>query len=164
MEIKYRIYQKTDFNSLAKCMEKLQDFLIRLDPLKRLQRAQGYGKLYTEDLLKKIAKHDGIIILAQTQEKVVGCAAGIIEKQSKTDLLDCVPTKTGRILEIFVSEDCRGQGIGKELMKQMEEYIKQKKCDVIRIEVFEPNKSAHEFYKKRGYSDRIIDLIKFVAK
>ncbi len=30
----------------------------------------------------------------------------------------------------------------------------------MRLEVFEPNNLAHDFYKKRGYKDRVIDMLK----
>lgn len=162
MELKFKQYRETDFKDLLLCMEGLQDFIVNTDPLKRLRRMKKYGKYYTENLIKKIDKHDGKIMLAYDNKRVVGCIAGVIEKQSKDDLLECVPTKAGRILELFVSEGIRGHGIGKRMMKQMEEYFERKGCDIVRVEVFEPNHSAHKFYNRAGYSDRSIDLIKLI--
>ena len=179
--MKFKTYQKKDFKSLVNCMEELQDHLIQVDNLKRLRRLKAYGKFYTQNLIKKIQKQKGIIILAykeinekanraqkekeekqkkDTEKIILGCVAVVVEKQSKTDLLECVPTRPGRILELLVAKNARNQGVGKALMKKAESYLKQKKCDVIRVEVFKPNTQAHEFYKKLSYQDRTIDMLK----
>ncbi|MFA5303674.1 MAG: GNAT family N-acetyltransferase [Candidatus Nanoarchaeia archaeon] len=160
MSILFKKYEESDFNNFVKCMEGLQDYIIGLDSLRILRKSENYGKAYTQNIIKKISKHEGIIILAYEQKKIVGCIAGIIEKQTKDDLLECIPMKDGRVLELFVSNEIRNKGIGKKLMKKVEDYFKRKKCDAIRIEVFEPNLLARKFYEKIGYAERIIDLIK----
>lgn len=126
MEIIFKQYTKSNFKDLEKCMEKLQDFLIDIDPLKRLRRLPAYSKNYTKNLIEKISKQEGMIILAYDKEKIVGCIAGTIEKQSKDNLLECIPTKPGRILELFVLDSYRGIRLGKQLMQQIENYFKVK--------------------------------------
>lgn len=163
-KITFRKYQKSDFNGLVNCMIQLQDYLISIDPLKLLHRPSEYGKQYTKNLIKKINKSDGIIFLAQHENEIVGCIAGIIEKQSKEDLLELVPKKTGRIIELIVSEKHRDKGIGKELMRLVEDYFRKKKCDFVRVEVFEPNHAAINFYKKLAYNRRVTDMIKSVER
>ncbi|MDD4984063.1 MAG: GNAT family N-acetyltransferase [Candidatus ainarchaeum sp.] len=160
MEIIFKEYKETDFKDLALCMERLQDYVVVIDPLKRLHRLKNKGEFYTNNLIKKINKGNGRIILAYDKKKIIGCIAGIIEKHTKDDLLECIPSKIGRILELFVSGDYRGHDIGKKLMTKMEDYFKEKKCDTLRVEVFVPNQGAHSFYKKLGYHDRMVDMIK----
>ena len=163
MEIKIRKYQEEDFLVAAELMDKLQDYLIPLDPLHRLARDEDYGKNYTKLLIDKITKNNGVIYLAETENKSVGLAAGIIEDASVEDAWGSIPSRSGRIIELIVDEKQRGQNIGKKLMMETEKFLTENNCDVIRVEVFEPNKSAYEFYKKLGYNDRIIDLIKKVS-
>jgi ribosomal protein S18 acetylase RimI-like enzyme len=155
-----RKYQKSDFNELVGSMIQLQDYLISIDPLKLLHRPPEYGERYTKNLIKKINKNEGRIFLAQLNDEIVGCIAGIIEKQSKNDLLELIPKKSGRILELIVSYKHRDKGIGKELMKHIEDYFIKKKCDFVRVEVFEPNHAAINFYQKLTYNRRITDMIK----
>lgn len=162
MKIKFKKYQKNDFKELDQCMVQLQDFIVKLDPLKRLRRSSKYSPQYSLNIIEKITKYDGVIFLAYDDKKIVGCIVGIIEVQSKKNLLECVPTRAGRIVELFVSSKYRNFGIGKQLMSKMENYLRENKCDVIRIEVFEPNKAAHNFYKKLHYQDRAIDMIKLL--
>ncbi len=162
MGIIFNHYRESNFEDLEKCMEKLQDFLVDIDSLKRLRKLPAYSKNYTKSLVKKIFKQEGLIILAYDQEKIVGCIAGIIEKQSKDNLLEYIPTKPGRILELFVLDSYRGLRLGKQLMQPMEDYFKKNDCDVVRVEVFVPNKNAHNFYQNLDYSDRVVDMIKLL--
>lgn len=164
MKINFMVYKKENFEDLKRCMEKLQDFLARIDPLKRLRRLPNYGYEYTNKLVNKILKQDGLIILAYDKEKIIGCIAGVIEKQNKEDLLECVPTKPGRVLDLFVLDSHRGFGVGKKLMKSMEDYFKNKKCTAVRVEVFSPNEKTHEFYKRLNYKDRTTDMIRILKK
>jgi ribosomal protein S18 acetylase RimI-like enzyme len=110
--------------------------------------------------LEKVAKQNGAIFFAEANGKVVGCIVGVVERQTKDELLECVPTKRGIILELFVDSKHRRKGIGQMLMNKMEDYLQQAGCDIVRVEVFVPNKVAHEFYKKLNYHDRDIDMIK----
>lgn len=162
MKIKFKEYQKNDFKDLDHCMVQLQDFLVKMDPLKRLRRGPKYSPQYANNILEKVAKYDGVIFLVYDDKKIVGCIVGIIEKQSEKNLLECVPTRAGRIVELFVSSKYRSLGIGKKLMTKMEVYMRKKKCDAIRVEVFEPNKAAHNFYRKFDFQDRVIDMIKLL--
>ncbi len=160
MGILIRKYRKSDFGDLVKLMEELQDFIVKIDPLKRNRRPPRYGKAYTKDLIKKIKQNQGIIFLAERENKIIGCVTGIIEKQTKYDLLQWKPTKTGKILELVVSKEYRSQEIGKLLMDKIEKHFKQAKCDLLETDVFEPNKGAYKFYQKLNYKSRMIYMIK----
>ncbi len=162
MKIEFKRYTDACFSDLVECVERLQDFIVAIDPLKRNRRLPAYGKTYARNLIKKVGKNNGALFLAYDAEKIVGCIAGIIEKQQKDDFLGYVPSKAGRILDFIVLDTYQAHGIGKELMKKMESYFKQNKCDIIRVEVFEPNKKAHNFYLKLNYQDRVIDMAKLL--
>lgn len=160
--ISIKKYSAKDRKLLIKLMEELQDYLVQIDPLKILHRLPEYGEEYTKDLLKKVEKLNGAIFVASLENNPVGLVLGITEAEGKNDLLDSVPTKVGRILELIVSEKYRGKKIGSVLMSKIEDYFRQQDCDVIRLEVFEPNHSARNFYKHQGYDERVIDLIKVI--
>lgn len=149
-----------DKKTLVQLIEELQDYLAQMDPLKKLRRLPEFGKKYIDNLLKKIQEKRGIIFIANVENIPIGFIAGVIEKQKKDNLLQCIPTKAGRILELIVSEKHRGKHVGSMLMRKLEKYFQQQNCDVIRVEVFAPNNKAHNFYKKLGYQDRVIDMIK----
>jgi len=145
---------------LVKFMENLQDYLIKIDPEKRLRRPASYGDIYVEELLRKVLKDDGKIYLAEKEGVPVGMIAGIIEIPNEIEEIDHFPFKTGNIIELIVDENCRGEKIGLYLMKKMEEYFLSKNCDTLWVDVFTSNQSAHEFYKKYGFRDRSVGMIK----
>jgi len=64
-----------------------------------MRRLPPWGKLYTTSLLHKIKKHTGIIFVAEINTEIVGVIARIILKQTKLDLLEVKPTKSGLIVE-----------------------------------------------------------------
>ena len=64
---------------------------------------------------------------------------------------------------ILPKGDSRSNGVGKELMKYMESYLKGLGCKYITIEVFSYNDSAKNFYKNRGYHSRMINMIKKIG-
>lgn len=162
MKVMLRTYRATDYKKLVLLMERFQDHLVKMDPLQRLRRAKNYGKKYTDDLLRKIKKGKGVLYCAVTKNELAGIIAGVKEKQTPINRLECIPTKAARILELFVEEKFRGHGVGSLLMKKMESHFKKEGCDVMRVEVFVPNKNAHAFYNRYGYTERMIDLMKYL--
>lgn len=149
-----------DKESLVNLVEQLQDFLIKIDPLKRLQRSSSYGEIYVNDLLEKIHANEGVIYIAKIDEVNMGMIAGVIETQTKVDKVGHIKSKVGNIIELVVSEEYRGKHVGSALMNTIEEYFRLKRCDTAWVEVFVPNKSAHDFYKKSNYQDRMLGMIK----
>ncbi len=141
-------------------MNQLQDYLIAIDLLHRMRRGKNYGERYTTRLLVKTTKEQGVILFAEENNVPIGVIVGVIEKQKKDNLLECIPTKSGRIQELFVDSRYRSKGIGKLLMKTLEDYFLKKKCTIIKVEVFSPNLKAHLFYDHHGFQDRVVDMIK----
>lgn len=158
--ISIKQFESKDKETLFSLIEELQDYLVQIDPLKRLRRLSGYGEKYANKLFAKIKKGNGIIFIAYVENIPLGFIAGVVEKQDDVDLMECIPTKSGRVLELIVSKKQRGKNIGSLLMEKIEEYFQQQGCDVARVEVFEPNNLASQFYKKLGYNGRVIDMIK----
>lgn len=159
-----RQYNEGDFLIIQKLMEDLQDYLVNIDPRKRTIRKEGYGESYTRRFFQRVKENEGVIYLLEEDHKIIGLIGGLIAKQTPEDLLECVPTKNGRVIELIVEKKYRGQNYGILLMNKMEEYFIEKNCTAFQVEVFEPNKNAHNFYKKCGYVDRMIDMIKINEK
>lgn len=139
---------------------RFQGYLASLDDLGRLQCNPGYGEAYTEDLLKKIKEQGGNIFVAEEGGKMIGFIAAVLETQSDLDKFSHAPLKQGRILDLFVEDEYRGSGVGKQLMSTVEQYLRDEKCDVVTLAVFGPNKKAKKFYEQIGYSERDYDLQK----
>jgi ribosomal protein S18 acetylase RimI-like enzyme len=163
-QIKIREYRAKDKIQLLKLIGTFQEYLTDIDDLKRLRKQSGYEEKYFKTLTKKVKKYKGILLVAEGDKKIVGFVAGIIQEQSELDKLSHVKTRTGRLLDIFITSSYRKKGIGKILMNIMEEFFKERKCTVIYFDVFGPNKNALKFYKKRGYAIRSYDVIKIISQ
>ncbi len=163
MEIVIREYRPDDRVGLIDCMNGLQGFIAAIDPL---ERNRGTGEFdaaaYTDVILDSVKKRDGIIYIAERNNAVVGCIAGWLVPEEDQDLIASNPSRTGRIAELYVAESVRGQKLGSKLTALMELWLKEKGCDSVRVEVFSPNEGAADFYRKCGYTDRCIDMLKML--
>ncbi len=149
-----------DKPQILELFTKFGAFFVNLDPLKRCVARPGYAKHFYGEMIEKVTKLDGIVYVALSNETIVGFVAGIIKHITPETDFECIPLKQGRVLELFVEESYRGQRIGTQLLRKMEDYLKSKQCDTINISVFAPNQAAYQFYKQFGYQDRNIDLTK----
>lgn len=59
-------------------------------------------------------------VLADPDDRTIGFIAGIVKEHSKEDLLQYIPSKVGRILELFVEPEYQKKGLGSMLMKETE--------------------------------------------
>lgn len=156
-----RHFLVSDTDALITLISELQDHIAMLDIHKRNRPAHEFdAKKYVALLLQKVSEQNGIIFMAEDADESVGCIVGIIPPTSEEDLVEEYPSHEGRILELIVREDQRGKKIGAALLEAMEDFFRKEKCDFVRTGVFAPNVRAHEFYKRAGYEDRYLDVLK----
>ena len=161
MEITIRQYEERDRAALTKCLEDLQDHEASVDPIHYRVRKEGFGLPYVENLLENIAKKDGVIYLAENDDAVVGILACVIKHHEKQEILARSSNNPyGYVVELYVAPEFRNKAVGSSLMIRAEEYFRSKGCDFASVDVFAPNTRAYDFYKKIGYSDREVNLLK----
>ncbi|MFA9289112.1 MAG: GNAT family N-acetyltransferase [Weeksellaceae bacterium] len=158
MNIVIREYEPSDRNDLLNLYEKDGDFFMSIDSLKRCRKGDGYAEHFVKEITDDITKKEGKIYVAETEGKVVGVIAGSISYLESD--VESIDTKRGRVTELFIEQNYRGQHIGSQLMQKIETYFKEQNCNIINIEVFAENPNAQKFYDTHGYKPRNIDLIK----
>lgn len=163
MDIVLEDYQEKYRDQLVRHFENFQDYLIDLDPIKRLRRQPGYGENVLKGNLEDVKEKEGAFILAIADGKVIGFVVGVILKHTESELFGANPEIMGRVEELYVDPEYRAQGIGTKLMNKIEEYFKEKHCQHVWVEVFKPNERTHKLYEKLGYKDRNIDMIKSLS-
>ena len=129
----------------------LQNYLIDIDDWHTQITLPEYREKYFKMDMEKVKNQDGKIYLEIENNTVNGLIIGVVEEKDDIDKLtnDCV--KTGSVIELIVKNNIRGNGIGKNLLKKLEEYFKSINCKRINIEVFGPNKKGLNFYGKNDY-------------
>ena len=64
--------------------------------------------------------------------------------------------------DIFINEDRRGRGYGKETMSELEESARKEGARRIQLDVFGFNSVARNLYLKMGYLDAAITMTKYL--
>lgn len=156
-----RQYRQEDCDNVERLIVQLQETIASIDPFHRQKTGSDFDvKAYMKKTLERVEDECGAIFVAESDGKIVGCIIGCIPEPSEEDLLESHPVKEGMILELIVAEESRRSGLGSELMNAMETYFKKSGCIFVRVACFAPNVDAHRFYKKCGYGDRNIDMLK----
>ena len=110
--------------------------------------------------LKEVKENNGKCFLALDNNKAIGLIMGTIPPYDEYDYLDYKCPKRGIITELIVTSKVRSKGVGKALMKKMEEYFKANNCEYVLVDVFAYNETAINFYDKNGYHPRMHTDIK----
>ena len=152
------------------------EFEIRLATIENLEEIQRLSKLQFENELhngfdttlnsewsfsedgenyykKSIIEDDRCVFVAFVDNKVIGYLEGEINESGSNRAL----SKLGELNYMFISEECRGMGIGANLHQAFVGWCKQKGVVRLRTEASAKNSSAINFYRKNGFVD--YDLI-----
>ena len=161
MEIIIRKYSSNDLSYVKSSFEALHDYVVSLDPIKRIRKMPGYMEVYFSKFLNDIKNNQGKIYIAEDNGKPVGFIAGFVaDKQSEENLLEVVPSQLGIISDLYIDTEYRGKKIGSDLMNKLETYLVEKNCDSLWIDTNGFNTIALHTYKSLGYSVREIGLMK----
>ena len=153
-------YEDKYLEDVKDLLVELEEYIISIDKDELDQLHPEYRDKMAILDLEEINNNDGICYLAINNKKVVGLIMGCIVKYDQYDYLDYKCPKMGEVTELVVSKNIRSKGIGKLLIKKMEEYFKSKNCEYIKIDVFSYNENAIKFYEKDGYHNRMEIKIK----
>lgn len=159
-QMKIITYEEKFREQMIELLEEFYQYLIHIDPLKRMRIQPGYGESELKKILDETKSKEGVFYIAHDGNEIAGFVTAIITRQTPEDLLGVIPTTIGRVTNLYVSALNRQKGLGTSLLQKAEEYVKSQGCDVMKIEVFAPNEPARNFYEKLGYEPRTIDQIK----
>lgn len=146
--------------------ESVKDLLVELQEYIASIDKESYNivtKEFREEAFKKtmeeVSEYKGKIFLAKDNNQIIGMIIGLINNEETRDY-DFKAPKRGRVLELIVSKKIRSKGIGNKLLEKMEDYFKSVGCKGILIDVFAYNEIATNFYIKKGYFNRSIEMMK----
>lgn len=146
--------------------EQIKDLLVELQEYIRDIDREGYNIItsdyrekYFEKTMNEVRENEGKIFLALEENNILGLIVGLINNEGESTY-DFEAPKRGRVTELVVSKNSRANGIGKQLLKKIEEYFISVGCKGVLIDVFAYNESAQKFYYKNGYFNRNIEIMK----
>jgi ribosomal protein S18 acetylase RimI-like enzyme len=125
---------------------------VRLEALKG--EPENYGSTFEEESIKpKLISEDPIVqqspihvvFGAFHENDLVGIMAYFREERHKL-------RHRGKVTQVYVSPDYRGQGIAKRLLKDLVDYaFAQPEIEVLTLEVVDSNKAAVRVYESVGF-------------
>lgn len=98
----------------------------------------------------EIVNNEDYIILVAKDNKILGTVMGVCCKTM------AFGDKNFLVVEdVIVSEDVRGQGIGRKLFESLDTFALEKNCAYAILVSSDFRTGAHTFYEKIGYTDGV---------
>ena len=138
--MQYRIYKEADIGGLASAMSKAyseEPWNEQWNQERAVRRVQAILGNYQS--IGLVAEDDGVI---------VGGLLGFVDPYADEDFF--------YVSEIFVVPEYKKHGIGKNLLKELEEEIKKQGISVVQLMSIEPNEV---FYGKCGLSKDDVSVL-----
>ncbi len=138
--MQYRIYKEADIEGLASAMSKVyseEPWNEQWNQERAVRRVQAILGNYQS--IGLVAEDDGVI---------VGGLLGFVDPYADEDFF--------YVSEIFVVPEYKKHGIGKNLLKELEEEIKKQGISVVQLMSIEPNEV---FYGKCGLSKDDVSVL-----
>ena len=128
------------------CLIELQDFERSLDP--RMPSGAEVVDDYIPKMLKRCVECNGIVLVAESNEKVAGFATTLIKSEVKN--LEDANIEYGLISDLIVSSQFRKRGLGKVLLQAAESYAECNGVRWLRVSVLAENHVADNLYDSMG--------------
>jgi len=148
--------KKSDIEDILILADQLIKAEAPLDKTKNLKEDSYLSEIYREKELEYITSKKKIFLVAENDEKVVGYVNGYIVENSEiyyketVAYLDC----------LCVDKTVRKQGIGKKLIDEFSNTVKEKGAKYVKLNAFENNIPAVNLYKKEGFEEYSIYYMK----
>jgi ribosomal protein S18 acetylase RimI-like enzyme len=111
-----------------------------------------------EFVLDTLSEEDAELFIAEGEGRIVGFLRVVIRQTPEFPFL--VPRRYAFIDTIVVTETVRRCGVGKALMGRAHQWATDKNLKQIRLNVWEFNEEAIQFYEKLGYVSKTRQLWK----
>ncbi len=154
MKLIIRPSEKQDEPQIIECQSQLQDAEFLVDKNRRI--GIPVAKNYLKLIRKELSGKKGGIFIAEVNDTIAGLIIMYIEKNEFEE-------KEGfhlYVSDLVVLKKFRNQGIGKNLMFYAEKFAKDYNIKEVHLSVLIKNTSALQLYRKKGYKDKKIYLIK----
>ena len=114
-------------------------------------------KKWINSIKKTVGKFVALFV-AVDGEKVAGFVSGVVK--FTPDYLG--NQKVGFLTFHYIEPDYRGKGIGKKLLKSLENWFKEKNVSSIEVQVSFMNEDSRNYFKKNGYEYELVQFRKFL--
>jgi len=115
---------------------------------------------HKEKLKKYLEKPDKIFLIAVDETKKINIGYAESRVENVYELF--AGFKFLHISGIYISPEYRKKGIGRHIIKYLQQYSKKNNCRFIELNVL-LNNPAYELYKEMGFNDFLIKMRKYLS-
>jgi len=91
-------------------------------------------------------------ILVLTNGVIIGFV--LLQAKETPDFLFFIKHRYAYVMDIIITKDCRGNGMGSILLKEAKKWATDRELDYLELDVLSNNINAIQFYKKHGFMDK----------
>jgi GNAT superfamily N-acetyltransferase len=110
-----------------------------------------------EQIAQWLAKPDSTVLVAQSEEGVVGLA--VLLTRTPSGFAGAVPRKVIELDNLVVRADQRGRKIGRRLLAAVVEWSRQRRATHVEVAVHDFNRHAQRFYQSFGFASSVNRLV-----
>jgi GNAT superfamily N-acetyltransferase len=110
--------------------------------------------------LSGIAQESATTFVAVDAEQIVGFVSVSVGEESHSLMQ---PMRFGRIGTVGVRQECRGRGVGRQLMALAEAWAASRGCAEVRLTVGAFNARAEQLYGELGYAVRSKQMVRSIG-
>ena len=110
-----------------------------------------------EQIAHWLAQPDSTVLVAQSQEGVVGLA--VLLTRTPSPFAGAVPRKVIELDNLVVRADRRGRKVGRRLLAAAVEWSRQRRATHVEVAVHAFNRDARRFYEGFGFSASVDRLV-----
>lgn len=151
-----REYKPEDREVIEKCVFELEELEAPMEPTLR-QSSKEATRFYYDYLLKRLKEKQGTIFVAEEDGQVIGMVSVIVEEEESPY---AKVKDWGYIPDLVVLESHRNKGVGELLLEAAEKFIKERGFKGISLDVMIKNNRAVDFYRRHGYREYNVGLVK----
>lgn len=148
--------QPSDRDAVVELIHRLNLFEADLTGDRRRDYGGAIG--YYDELMQRLARRQGRIVLAEEDGIVVG-AMGFSLDEDAAYVTDDV-RRHGTVTDLIVREESRGNGIGQMLLREAERLTRQAGCKRLVIAALVANERACRTYERFGFEPYVSILTK----
>lgn len=145
-----------DWAALEECVIELQNYVRGLCP--RLPTGAHIVGEYLPHIVNKCEEHHGKIYLADEHGSVLSYA--LVYSKLVCHDIDSGTYEYGRLINLFVKDAHRGQGIGKKLIAQSKAFVKSAGIKRFKVGMLTTNARAINVYTDVGFQPFFMDMEK----
>lgn len=151
-----RAYQPEDQPQVEQCIIALQDFERALEP----DRVEGpaIARRYLQELLTACEQKRGSLFVAELDNMVIGFVCVWVEQEPESYLTSLAGY--AYISDLVVLATYRQHGYGLALLQRAEAFALEQGAAALRINALAKNDAARAAYRKAGFRDYEISLLK----